>query len=271
MKIAKKIEEIPSSLKSPIALTIGTFDGLHLGHQHLLHNMRKHVKDTGTIVVLTFANHPLQVLKQQQSTAKLLNSIEQKIQLFQDLNVDLLILLEFSQELSLLSPEDFLKQIQTTLPFSHLILGTGAVFGKGKQGDEKTVKQLEKQLHFEAEYLPKLVLEGEPVSSGRIRNLIEKGDLEGAFLLLGRPFSLYLPLSINPKDFQKASINADNYCLPPPGHYEAKILCNEKSFLCTVSIDSNFKVNIDIPGCEENLSDVLAEIVFLKTLSKLEF
>lgn len=164
MLIAKSLDQIPP-LKGPIALSIGTFDGVHIGHQHLISELKKQ----GTPVVITFANHPSETLGK--PVPEPICSLDERLRRLEKMGVALAIVLDFDQTLSHMSYEAFLQTIKAKLPFTTLILGHGSRFGKGAQGDETAVKSLENKLHFKAIYLPKLEQGGETVSSGRIRKL----------------------------------------------------------------------------------------------------
>lgn len=181
MIIANQLQDIPP-LPTPIALTIGTYDGVHLGHQYLFQELKKY----GTAAVLTFSNHPAEVLHPH-TAPPLIDTLDQKIRRLENNGIDLAIILPFTSELSSLSYDTFLKQVREHLPFTHLILGEGAVIGHQAQGTEKNIRALAKELDFEAIYLPKFTLDGEVISSRKIRQLIETGNFEQAFNLLGRP------------------------------------------------------------------------------------
>lgn len=184
MVIVKSIDQIPA-LPKPIALTIGNFDGVHLGHQKLLKEMRKKVGPAGALVVLTFENHPTHILGGK-APAKPIYTLEEKLNLLAKEKVDLLILLTFTKEISLESSETFLKKIHAKLPFSFLILGKGAAFGKGRKGDESQVKELGKTLQFQAEYLEKETCNGREISSNWIRDELANNHQTMAENLLGR-------------------------------------------------------------------------------------
>jgi riboflavin kinase / FMN adenylyltransferase len=181
MQIIERFEDIPP-LNPPIALTIGSYDGVHLGHQHLFQELKKH----GTAVVLTFSNHPAEVLRPH-AAPPLIDTLDQKIRRLEENGIDIAIVLPFTPELSALSYDAFLKKIRQHLPFTHLIRGEGSVFGHQAQGTEANIRKLAQELHFEAIYLPIFSCDGEPVSSKKIRELIESGNFEQAFRLLGRP------------------------------------------------------------------------------------
>ncbi len=180
MIIVERLEDIPS-LPSPIALTMGTFDGVHLGHQHLLGELKKRA----TPVVLTFSNHPTEILRPQ-ATPTLIDTLQQKLRHFEKNNVALTIVLPFDSALAALPYDTFLKKIRHYLPFSYLVLGEGSAFGQGREGHESNIFRLSQELAFEPVYLPKFTFEGEVVSSKKIRELIELGNFKQAFRLLGR-------------------------------------------------------------------------------------
>jgi len=182
MIIVESLEDLPP-VAGPIALTIGSFDGVHLGHQHLF----RQLKSCGTAAVVTFSNHPAEVLKPG-SAPPMIDTLDQKIRRFEMNGIDLTLILPFTQELSCLSYDTFLRQLHRRLPFTHLILGEGSALGHQAQGTEENIKAIAKELHFEAIYLSKFLFDGQIVSSKRIRELINSGNFEQAFRLLGRRF-----------------------------------------------------------------------------------
>jgi riboflavin kinase/FMN adenylyltransferase len=182
MIVVDEISKIPP-LPLPCGLTIGSFDGVHIGHQAILQRLKQH----GTSAVLTFRNHPSHVLTQKTPTPPLY-TLEQKLSLLEEAGVDLVILLSFTPALAEQSFDQFLNTLRATYPFTYLVLGKGASFGKNRQGDEAHVRALGQQLGFTVEYLEKTTFQGSAVSSGRIRTALEHGDLTLASHLLGRPY-----------------------------------------------------------------------------------
>ena len=181
------IKELPSfDLSKKIALTIGSFDGVHLGHLALFKRLREKVGEKGITAVFTFKNHPSTLLSGR-PPVKLLTTPEEKLHLLKQAGIDLVILVEFTPEFMAQPFDLFLKNLKSHLPFSFLVLGEGAAFGKNKQGDKAHVSQLAKELKCEVEYLQKTTLNGQPISSGTIRKLIAEGNLALASSLLGRP------------------------------------------------------------------------------------
>lgn len=179
MTIIHNLEDIPP-LPSPIAITIGTFDGVHLGHQFILQELKKY----GTRVVLTFSNHPAEVLHNSKPLS--LCSLEEKLKLLESCGVDCIIVIPFTRELAHQPYDLFLKNLKKNLPFTTLVLGKGSAFGHKNAGDETHIKALETELGFQAIYLEKFIYNGSPVSSKRIRELLAAGDRHKASVLLNK-------------------------------------------------------------------------------------
>jgi riboflavin kinase/FMN adenylyltransferase len=188
MKIVKDLIDIPPC-PGPLGFTLGSFDGVHLGHQYLLNQLRHKVGNQGTVAVLTFTRSPAEILKKRVSSLPLCDLKEKLIRLEQA-RVDLLILLEFTEELATCSYQDFINNIRKHYPFTHLILGKGAAFGKDRLGNEDNIHALGQEMGFTAEYIQKKTIDGSPISSRRIRSLLAEGKTEEANRLLGKKPSL---------------------------------------------------------------------------------
>lgn len=177
MIIAHNLKEIPP-LDGPIALTIGTFDGVHAGHRFLFQEMKKR----GKAAVITFSNHPSEVLLHAAPTT--LCSLEERLKRMEEAGIDLAIVIPFTRKLSREPYDIFLKKIKQRLPFSFLILGKGSAFGKGNLGNEDRITILQDDLDFKAIYLQKQTHEDSPISSQRIRDLLAQGEEQKAKTLL---------------------------------------------------------------------------------------
>lgn len=157
------------------ALTIGFFDGVHLGHQALLKRLRKHPHAT----ILTFSNHPQDVIKP--PAPPLLIPFSEKIALLNDY-ADEVIVLPFTAAFAETSYDELLSQFD----LAHLILGTGSVFGKNREGNEANVRKYADARGIKVEYVEKFLYQNEPVSSSRIRKALNEGNITLAHQLLGR-------------------------------------------------------------------------------------
>lgn len=233
MKIAYSLDEIDKDL-SPIALTIGNFDGIHLGHRAVLEHLKQTAKKNKIkSAVLTFSNHPSLILRPTHPTP-LLCTIEHKIQLLHDIGIDLIILLPFTKEFSEQSAEVFLHHVLETLPFDILILGSDAHIGKNREGDRSMITKLADTLGFHVEYFPDYTQDGQRISSSLIRDYIQKGQLRQAEKLLGRPYSIYGPILKGdgrgaPLGFPTANLSVSNLCLPPLGVYAVSLSYEKKT------------------------------------------
>jgi riboflavin kinase/FMN adenylyltransferase len=223
MKVAYSLAEIALP-KTSIVLTIGSFDGVHLGHQAILkHLTQTAAKQNAISVVLTFSNHPSKVL-QPNHTTPLLCSIDHKLLLLEEAKIFATILLPFTKKFSQQSADTFIKAVREVLPFQTLILGSDAQFGKDREGDRLTVTSFAKNQGFTAEYLPDIIMNGLRISSSHIRDLVQNGLLKEAEVLLGRPYSIYGPILKGsgrgaPLGFPTANLNVNDLCLPPFGVY----------------------------------------------------
>jgi len=227
MRIVHSLEEIPG-FSSPIVLSIGNFDGLHIGHQAVLNHLLKKTKDQHAIsAVLTFSNHPSTVLRPSHPTS-LLCSIPHKMHLLSQTGIDLTILLPFTTSFSEQTAETFLRTIRQVLPFRFLILGSDAHMGKNRDGDRETVTSLSHSFGFSVEYLSDCYYHGERISSSLIRHHIQKGDFSHAAALLGRPYTIYGPVLKGQGKgaslgFPTANLAVENLCLPPLGVYAVEV------------------------------------------------
>ena len=171
MIIHDSLENIPD-LEDPIALTIGAFDGVHLGHQHLFQELKKH----GSPVIITFSNHPAEILRPSAVPPPIL-TLNEKLQLFEECGIALAIVLPFTRELSQIPYDQFLKKIK----FSTLVGGEDMRIGARGEGNRLTLATL----GFNTVFLPKFTLDGTPVSSRLIRDLIKTHQYDQAQKWLG--------------------------------------------------------------------------------------
>ncbi len=193
MKILHNLLELPKANdKYPaIGLTIGNFDGVHLGHRELLKKIKNDcLKKKQSFVVVTFIPHPQKILKPEKERF-LINSYEQRRRLLKALGVDFLVEIGFTRDFSTLSPEEFLKKHLLAYPnLKDFYLGYDFAFGANKQGGYDLVKALCKPLNVEVEIQPKFEFNGKVVSSSLIRDLLISGKISEVEELLARPFHL---------------------------------------------------------------------------------
>ena len=170
-------------------LTIGAFDGVHLGHQHLLKRLIQRAQAGRHPGVITFSNHPATVLRPDFQVTYI-NTPQDKIDLIKIQGVELVISLEFTKELSQIGADEFVQMLVGSLHMKGLVIGPDFAFGKGRQGNEAFLKNAGEQLGFWVETVEPLILDGSAVRSRRIRESITEGDVSTANHLLGRHFRL---------------------------------------------------------------------------------
>ena len=183
--------DIESFKKVPNAVvTIGTFDGVHRGHQEILKNMVNRAKELdGESVVVTFYPHPRQVLSHD-SCIRFISTQEEKIRHLEALGIDNLIIINFTKEFALISSDIFIKDyIVKNIHPAALIIGYDHHFGKGRTGDFDMLYELGSQYHFKVEKIQEQDVDNVAVSSTKIRHFLENGDIKHANMLLGYEFS----------------------------------------------------------------------------------
>lgn len=169
---------------------MGSFDGLHLGHRQLIHRVLE-AKGRGFLAaVLTFDPHPRRVLDPEKSLKRLF-SLDDQVQVLTDLGVDEFIVEPFTHDLAKMTAEDFfLHHLHRYLHPAEITVGYDFRFGAGRSGDFETLKTLCETKKIKLEQVPVFLVNGEPVSSGRIRKHLENGNVKTASELLARPFYL---------------------------------------------------------------------------------
>ncbi len=190
MNIYNSIDEF--SGKKGIVVTIGTFDGVHIGHRQIINNLlnsaRKLKCDS---MVITFNPHPRNVIRQENKTLKLLTTIKEKTRLLSELGVDNLVVQPFNKGFSNLSPEEFVCGILLQkIDIRKLIIGYNHKFGKNRTGSYEDLKEISRKYSFEVEVVPEFTFNTAHVSSTRIREAIAYGRMEDASSMLGYDYSL---------------------------------------------------------------------------------
>ncbi|MBT5290198.1 MAG: bifunctional riboflavin kinase/FAD synthetase [Flavobacterium sp.] len=189
MKIIRSITAFNSSEKTIV--TIGTFDGIHIGHQKILKDLIKTAKKEGKkSVLLTFFPHPRMVL-QKDNKILLLNTIEEKSGLLEKMGLDYLIIHPFSKEFSRLTALDFVRDILVNkLNTSRLIIGYDHHFGKNREGNIHQLKEYSLLYDFKVEEIPAQDIDDVSVSSTKIRTALKEGNLKTANNYLGYHYML---------------------------------------------------------------------------------
>ncbi len=189
MKLYHSIDELPKGKR--LIATLGLFDGVHLGHQHLVKSTIRMARELDAeSLVVTFTEHPLSILRPELPLPRTLISPDQKVAQLNRLGVDHLLILPFTLELSQLSAEDFVRPLIATGLLA-MMLGYDNRFGRRIEGEETEAFNARLEaLGLTIRRIKPLIIDGDTVSSSRIRALIAKADFAEAEKLLGRPYSI---------------------------------------------------------------------------------
>jgi riboflavin kinase/FMN adenylyltransferase len=171
-------------------LTIGSYDGVHLGHQQIISDITSSAHSVGApAVVLTFFPHPMEVLRGRRD-AFYLTLPEEKAAILGEMGVDLVVTHPFTKEVAASEPEEFIRYLQDHLGFTRLWVGYDFALGRDRKGDVSRLRVLGSEFGFQVEVVDAYLQAGEPVSSSRVRLALEENDIDLANRLLGRRYRL---------------------------------------------------------------------------------
>jgi len=172
------------------ALTIGVFDGVHLGHRFLIEKLKEKAASEGLVSgVITFKQHP-RLMFSPRSQITSLTTLEERIRLLESLGVSHVVTLSFTPELSRLSAREFVMLLKRHLRMQGLVIGPDFALGSGREGDARALKSLGEELDFSVEVVPPRLLQGKVVSSTAIRGALSQGNVKEVGELLGRYLTL---------------------------------------------------------------------------------
>ncbi|HEX8636183.1 MAG TPA: bifunctional riboflavin kinase/FAD synthetase [Pyrinomonadaceae bacterium] len=180
-----------AEIARPTVLTLGVFDGLHLGHQLIMRTVAERARATGCVpTVITFDPHPRAVLHPE-SAPPLLQTFDQKLEAFGVLGIEQAIVVRFDEAFALLRAEEFLRDVvRDRLQAREVYLGRGFAFGRGREGNIEFLRAASGRLGFHADEVAEVCLRGRRISSSRIRELLAAGRVNLARRMLGRPYGV---------------------------------------------------------------------------------
>jgi riboflavin kinase/FMN adenylyltransferase len=245
MKILDKIEKTKKKLPYPV-LTLGNFDGVHLGHQAIFKKLINRAdKMNGTSVVYTFVPHPLRVIAPERAP-RLLTTYKDKIALIEKSGIDAIICANFTKKFATISAESFVRDIlHDLIGVKEIIIGANYNFGKGRKGSPELLKELGKELGFKVTVLREVQSSDVTLSSSRIRAFVAKGKVAEAASMLGRLYSVE-GIVIEGANRGRRLLNTPtanlltaNELLPKDGVYAVTVQINGKMYRGASNIGHN--------------------------------
>ena len=228
MTIVRNLFEIESNLSRAV-VTIGNFDGVHLGHRKIFQRVRQSAREIGGVsVVITFIPHPLKLLPSRKNI-RLITTYAEKESLIRASGVDYLLNIPFTEEFANISAHDFVTRILLAkIGMCRLVIGYDYAFGRNREGDVALLRHLGSVLGFEVEVLEPIGAQGVVYSSSRIRGMIGEGLVREVVSLLGRHFFLDGTIVHGHHrgkglGFPTANLATDNELIPRQGVYAVKV------------------------------------------------
>lgn len=260
-------------------VTLGNFDGIHIGHQRLLGRLAKRAKAQGCpSVVYTFEPHPLKVVAPHKSPL-LIVDITDKEAIIGSLGVDYLVFARFTQEFASTHPREFVEKVLVKgLCAKEVWVGSGFSFGRQRSGTVEYLKTLGKEFGFKVFAVAPYKKGGQTISSSRVRELIKGGDVKGAALLLGRNYSMKGRVARGNAigkgiGFPTANLKITSELVPADGVYAAYALTNGKRHNAVVNIGiaptfgkKERVVEAHILGFKKNIYNKKIALSFIKRL-----
>ncbi len=243
MKVLRKLDEI-EQVSDPV-ITIGTFDGIHLGHQQLIkHLQEKKRRYRGHSYVITFEPHPQLILQSKISPIQILSTLDEKIGYISEFNIDYLLVLEFTPELSRLTGEQFIEDVLIKrIGMVDVVIGYDHAFGYKRSGNIDTLRRFGKSHNFNVNVVEPFLLQNTVIKSTVIRDAIKSGSIENANKYLGKSYQLSgtvvkgrgrgRELSFPTANLE---LNNPNKLVPGNGIYAAQIDIDGKIYDSAVSI-----------------------------------
>ncbi len=230
----RSLDELQLSLPSSV-VTVGVFDGLHLGHQSILDRLfsAAALREAPSVCV-TFSVHPKAVLTGKSPQHIL--SLEHRLELIEARGVDIAVVIEFGPEIAQVEAEDFVETLLVRkLGMAELIIGHDTTFGRDRRGDAELLVTLGLRHGFKVVTMGQVIVDGQPASSTAVRQAISSGDLQTARRLLGRPVSLLGRIVHGDGrgatiGFPTANLEVTSEAFPPLGVYAVTAVCEDGHF-----------------------------------------
>lgn len=266
MKIFSNIETITERFPTPI-LTMGNFDGVHFGHQYIFRQVRERAQKLGgTSMVFTFDPHPQRILSPEKEFY-LINHIEEKIEIIRHIGIDVLICVEFTPEFARQAPRNFVQHVLVgTLHIHEMYLGYDSRFGQGRQGTTEALRQWGQEWGFHVKVIPPIIRDNIVVSSTKIRQLLQQGDIEEAARLLDRDYAIdgtVVPGTQKGSSIlhcPTANLEVHHELIPKQGVYIGHVLWRQRLFPAVINIGRKPTFQHDEVTIEAHILDFSATL-----------
>ena len=279
MEVIRKAKDFDRSFKNPV-LTIGNFDGVHLGHQRIFQRVREHAqKIGGESIAYTFDPHPVELFNSD-SDPFLLLPVEERLRLIGDLRIQVIICAPFTREFANLTAEEFVRDILfRQIGVCKVFVGQNTSFGRGREGSSGLLKEFGQRMDFEVEIVDALERGGMSVSSTRIRTLIRQGKMEGAAELLGRfPFLIGEVVHGHGRGGEKlgfptANLKVGRVLVPCPGIYAGWVVWEGRRYSAVANLgwnptfrDQKFSIEVHLLDFQRDLYGQDLKVEFVRRL-----
>ena len=273
MKIYYKISDFDSNIKTVV--TLGTFDGVHLGHKSIFNKLKMLAdKNSLEIVLLTFSPHPRHVLFPENQNLKLIDNDDEKIEKIKNTGVKHLIIHEFTKHFSRTTSTSFVKNILVDkLNVQHLVVGHDHQFGKNREGSFAELLDLAELYSFDVHRVEAFKKESIKISSTKIRDAIFKGKIIHANNLLGSKFFIIGEVikgnQLGRKiGYPTANLKINKYkILPRPGVYHVSIIYNDVRYFGMLNIaNDSYKTEVHIFNFDSNIYYQKIKVYFFDRL-----
>lgn len=190
MRVIRHLGSAKGLVRNPV-LTLGNFDGVHLGHRRILSRVVAEARRLGgDAVAITFHPHPAAVLAPERAPAPIA-SLRERLEIFGELGLDVVLVVRFTLEFSRIEPEDFVARVLVgTLGIERAVVGHSVSFGRNRRGDAELLRREGERFGFDVEVVGPVSVDGVAVSSTEIRRRLREGDFQGASRMLGRPYRI---------------------------------------------------------------------------------
>jgi riboflavin kinase/FMN adenylyltransferase len=282
MKLITALDDITDQYQGG-AISIGNFDGVHLGHAQIVKQLQTHALAVqGPSIVFTFDPHPVRLLRPLEAPPPL-TWTRRKAELLGELGIDALIAYPTDQALLSLSADDFFRQIIVeTLQAKAIVEGPNFYFGKGRQGNTDRLKKLCQQTHIECTIVEPTATGEQLVSSSRIRDQLRAGQVDEAVRILGRPYRLRGMITHGARrgstlGFPTANLEAIDTLIPGHGVYAGRAFSRNSCYLAAINVGPNptfdehtHKVEIHLLDFDESIYGEPLEVDFVARLRNIQ-